>query len=677
MELAIVGRSAIRTQQKRLVAVFALLIVSAVSFLFSTDFQAEISINPNPVIRGRNIVFTILIDHETVSGLTMIMPELPAGIQHLYGPSIRPVRETGKNGIVQNRVKINYTFRGLKTGRFLIDSFVIKTSDNVFISDAKLLSVGIALNSSIHIPLEPEWVLLTERVFIGEAVPLLREVYEQEEILFFDNVGITAPKGGVFEQASALGQIQINNKADQVLYDLPIDAYIFTPSSTGRVIIPEASVNVNDIISKANSISIYVEAIPEEIRITGAIGEFAIHSWLEESSVTAGDEIILHVKISGEGNLNFFHIPDPVYKEGTLLSTREINNYSAGLNGYSGSRENVYRFINDSPGRSVISIPPFPRYNKLADEVFTDYGKSIEVLILPAEENQGTETKVPGIEHILDSEEGLDSGETGFFYKNRANHFWFLPGPVIFIFLLMRKQKILVFSAMLFLITVPGLNSDESDILKGLSAYKDGRFSDAIQLFESVLKTDPDNHKILSKIALFAYQDNNYSNALHALRSAVFYNPSSVSYRKSLEILEKEMKLYYQFSPAHHLHPDTFFVLLIVFLNGVFIVLGIRLFKKQGIFVILLVMMIFFAVLAGGGFLYITAQRGIETGIIFADGAELNKVPRTTSSKWITLLPGIAVRILGETTNYYLIETGEGMKGWVENNTILFDNSYF
>ncbi len=678
--MAFSGGAAIIRNHKRLVISVFFLILVLPGFLFSEDFSAETNFSVNPVRKGYNFKLTIIIDHENTSDISITEPKLPANIQKRAGPAIRPYRDTTGNKEAVNKISITYTLRGLKTGKFRIGSFIINSPEDRYISSEKLISVGVLRNNAVYVPMEPQWILPSGQVFAGEAVPLLLEVKDQDEIILFDSVKTTAPNGGVFERVFGLGEIRMERIGDDLLYNLPADAYIFTPAGPGRVSIPAASVEWNGITAKSRAVSLIIEPVPADVSFTGAVGDFKIDSRVEDVKAAAGEEIVLHVKVSGSGNLNFLHIPEPYCEGGSLLSSVENNAYTASAEGYQGSRENIYSFISDSATDVSVIVPPFPWYSKKTGEVHTEPEKRITVSIMVPSSGENPADEKLMVEIPPESAESISGGRSSYLHSEAVFYMLMLPGLLVFlIFLFIKriKRRNVILALILFSAFFYGLNGEEGNASRGLAAYNDGRFTEAVQSFEFSLKDHPGNSAVLFNLALSHYKADKHVEALHALRGAVYYDPMNQEYRRLLSEVEMELGLGRQISPALPLHPDLFFILLIIFVNLSLIFGGILLVRKKSGIVIILVMSIFFTVLSGSGLLYTLISRDVKAGIIGVRGTEIKKVPREVSVMWMPLSPGISVKVLGSSNGYLLIETENRLKGWTSEDSILFDSDYF
>jgi hypothetical protein len=82
--------------------------------------------------------------------------------------------------------------------------------------------------------------------------------------------------------------------------------------------------------------------------------------------------------------------------------------------------------------------------------------------------------------------------------------------------------------------------------------------------------------------------------------------------------------------------------------------------------------MVYFIALTTGFVVFYTdyvAQR--ETAVVIHEGGHLKKVPDIGGGDWLTLLEGTAVYIKSESDNFLLIQTGYGLEGWLDKDSLL------
>ena len=92
-----------------------------------------------------------------------------------------------------------------------------------------------------------------------------------------------------------------------------------------------ASAQVNAAGQRADTGSVYINvaSLPGDVASTGAVGDFTLSAWVDKQAVAAGDEVVLFVRLTGIGNLNYLQMPQADFGEAVLLEKTEAAEYSA------------------------------------------------------------------------------------------------------------------------------------------------------------------------------------------------------------------------------------------------------------------------------------------------------------------------------------------------------------
>ncbi len=638
------------------------------SGLFAEDIVMEIS--PNPVGRGDRFSIDFFIDYEDMSSLSVEPPILPDGISLYKGPYIRPYWLQLPDGSSRKKTIITYTYSTKKVGRFELGPFIFTLGDSLVKTDPNIIRIGLYKNRELYIPYNVEWSFTSGSVYEGQAIPLVLEVKDLEEVMLFNDVKVASPDKGFMEAVNNLGQVNVTSIGDFSLYTIPVRGFIFTPSATGKMKIPIGTVTARGISSVSETTILDILKIPEEISTTGAIGKFKTSAWLKNNNLVENENIELHIKVEGSGNLNYFQLQPPVGDGLTLVNTIEISDYLAFDGGYSGSRETVYTFISDSPGDKNLLIPAFPFFDPDDNNVNTGRITIIPFTLKAKLSNEVDNTykeNFPFLPKRVDSGGFSSTGR----YKDPASYLWLLPGPLVFlIFLLMGRKKAVLGVSIIF-IAAAGQMKTNSTIDLAIGQYEAGQYERAIEYYTEARNELPDNSYISFNLALAYYQIGDFGRAVFYARDAFYHDPLNADYKNLINYIEEKGEILYPVELSFNLYPDAFLFLLMILVNTASFVGVIYLVKNKNIYFISSVLLLGLSVLTIGGMSFSIIQKGRQVGIILQDSISVKKIPRLESETVVEMKSGESVLIKGESNNFLFINTGQGIKGWIEESDLI------
>jgi hypothetical protein len=616
--------------------------------------SAEIA--PNPVGRGDLFTMTIILDHSSSSDVEFPLKEQPEQLLLWRGPYIRSFIDSGKNGESRRKVRITTTFKAQRSGRMIIPELSVIVGGVLYKTEPKLLRVGLYKSRKLYIPLEVEWRSAFEDIYAGEAVPLFLMVKNQEVVSLFDQTRVAIPRDGFFERAVGLGDINQLGFGGIVLYDIPAASYIYTSPVPGAVKIPAAGVDGDGITGWTADLHLQIKPVPTQISATGAIGNFDYSVELNSREVSVGDELILSVEVVGTGNLNYLKIPEPEITGGFLVSREEIDDYSQSIFGYSGSKSVVWTYNSTSSGDINIKMPGFSFLNKDSGVIETFPERTRQVTVSEAQVKSVQAVVETVTFSVIDDEAGLVH-EWQNYYKEKTSYIWLFPSGVFFLLTrLLKGRRTFIALILTVIIMVAGVS-----LIGSISGRLDSGSENTVV------------SSVYYNTAVGLYNDGNLPASLHNFRTAVYLQPMSRLYLESLEYVEEQTEDFSSIPPSVRLHPDLFFFLLAAAVNLFFLIAFIRSNKPGGAVSVVFIMLMF-AVIVFSGFLFYThLVRQPLTGIVSGENTSIKKIPRESAEDWLPLSPGISARILDESGNYKLIETGMGVKGWIEQSYIIED----
>jgi hypothetical protein len=613
-------------------------------------------ITPNPVGQGDVFTITIIVDHDNSSEVEFPLENLPEQLQLWRGPYIRSFIDTDKKDESVRKVRITTTFKARNSGRMVLPEFNVIADSKLLKTDPMLLRVGLYKSRKLYIPIEAEWQQGFEEIYTGEAVPVFLMVRNQEAVTFFDRVRVAFPNEGFFEEAAGIGTISTLTAGNVVLFDIPAASYIYTATKPGSVKIPSAGVDYDGITGWTDNLFLEIKDTPESLD-TGAVGAFSFESVIDSSRVDSEGEIVLSCRVEGDGNFNYFEMPEPEVSGCILVSKEEINNYKESLFGYSGSRTIVSIYKVDGPGSAEIVVPEFDFLDKKNGIIVTEARKrySIKVEVEASSEEVNTGASVFEFERM--EEDLIAAGIWKNHYTNIKMYIFMLPGLLFFVLCLLFRWRKILLCVILTTIIMVALISAGSLIVPSSQTAVDAAYSNPVRLYNN---------------SIYAYETGDLTGSLHLIRSAVYIDPVNRNYRELLAWLEDENGFINSVSPSIRLHPDIFFYIMVFAVNLLFISIVLR--KKESgsiatVFIILAGLMI---ILSSFMIFYTDLSRSRPAGVCLA-GSSLKKIPRESAALWMSLQEGVAVKILDRTDGFMLIETGLGVKGWIDENSVLED----
>jgi len=670
-------------------AFIVFLLLSCLEGAFPQGSPIPLVVDPNPVGKGDRFTLTAVIPVTDTAGVFVQEPELPASLKLQRGPFIRPVSGQSLAEIPEldisrgEKVEISYSGLAQSTGKFIIPSFSISAGNQSFRTVETILSVGVMKNKTLVLPLEARWQIKSPRIYQGSAVPLVLEVRNQEKILLFGRLRVEQPKDGLFDEVFGLGRVETTQVGSMSLYHFPAASFMFTPSRPGNFTLPKAVVETGitplesgqsgSLSGEAPALNFTVLPLPPEVEESGAVGSFTLSSSISGAEASAGADVEILIRVEGEGNLSFLRIPSPLVQDGRFLFKREDHEFQAGDSGYKGYREVSYHYTFDNPGKALITVPPFHYVDPVTSFVHTLPGRnfSLSVRQVRPGEAEIEERPFPFTPVRAGTGRGFSLGG---YYRNPENYLILIPGPlVLFVVYFTRKRKFLLASVVLFLaMAQPDVGYSEK-FSSGLAAYDRGALDEAERIFGEILAEEEADPALYYNLALIKFRNGDLGHAVAGARKALYLSPFHGEDRRLLSYLEEEGNLTYQVAPALSLHPDIFFLGLVVSVNAAGFVGVLVLHRRKGWFFILFVLLGAAVLVSLSGLVITSGAPQKRSGVVVAADSQFKRIPLARASDWAPLKPGTSVRVLGEAEGFYLAETGFGMKGWIEKDRVVLD----
>ncbi len=267
--------------------------------------------------------------------------------------------------------------------------------------------------------------------------------------------------------------------------------------------------------------------------------------------------------------------------------------------------------------------------------------------------------------------------------RNPLSLLCLLPGLLFFLAALFwpRQLKVFFLSIMVCLLSLGGspVSGDvaaraERLVGQAEQAAKMGDFESAFRLYSEVDNILPGNAALKYNLAFCSRAMARNGSAVFYLRQALSLKVGDSAVRQDLKGLELDLGLDSQIPPPPPIDADLVYILTLVLGNLVLILAGLFFRLRQVKLLIMLILL--FAVSLGSLGLFLSLGRSRAVGIVATETAPLKKTPLPNSSSWIGLRGGTTLTVLGETADYFLVETGFELKGWIERKLLLLDDSH-
>jgi hypothetical protein len=633
----------------------------------------SLEVVPNPVGRGDRFSVTILVAVENTENISVEAPDLPDSIILLRGPYIRPVWVNNAAGQSEPRAEITYLYRGDATGRFEIGAFRIATANRVYTTEPRLLEVGIYRNRRLVIPLEIVWDIAVETAYVGQNVLCLLKSLDEKDIRLYEKPVVSPPSEGFFLPAEGVGEIRKYSRAGVPLYEIPLAAYIFTPSVPGRITIPGASVEWENGSAASDRVVLEVKPLPGQVQNSGAVGSFRLVSAIEKEEVALGERLRLDVRIEGTGNLNFLEFPSVEAKGFSVLEKDEASDYRATPAGYRGSREYSYTLLAEEAGEKTIRVGSYTAIRPEDGQVYTLPASSYEVRVKPPEKAGAVSTRDEDFPFHPPRPAEFGRINLSARFLDWTEYLWMLPGPLLFLIFLMGRHRKLLLPVVLgillsFTAVPPDTESFNERVLKADGAYRSGEYMEAEYLYGELARDFPEIPDLYFAAGISAYRLGHTGEAVWNARTALMLQPLKTDYRDFLVSLSEREGISTTMDLPFLLHPDFFLFILTLTLNFASFVGIFLLFYRKNAYFIAAVLLLALSLAAGGGMLTSCASLSRETAIVLPkEGSEvqIKKIPRRDSSAAFTLKEGESIKIRGEAEEFFYILTSLGQKGWI------------
>jgi hypothetical protein len=663
----------------------------------------SLTLTPNPGAAGQDITLSAILTGLKTQDTQPLSASLPRGLSLYRGPSVQPTvippglfdggpSETGG-------VRIQWVFRAAEGGRYILPGFDIRTPEGTLSTGALMVEVGVYQNRELIVPLRVAWNGPGAPVWTGEVIPLILEVLREREISLVDSVFLRPPASGLWDSQVSLGEILSIREEGIAVYQIPVASCLFTPTEGRSVVIPPARVVSGKRSGTSAALNLTVLPLPQELASTGAIGQFELSLLPEGETLTPGDEALFYLRLTGRGNLNYLRIPELEFSGAEVLSVLESQNWTATPQGYEGYRQVNYLVTLGEGEELTVRVPPFPYLDKTASPQVRLIPPSVSRFSLTSHAGGRENPEAAPYPDLLPPrQEFLYHGD---FRRNQSLLFLFLPGPVFYLLAILLGRKpggpaapaiLLIALGAVFLTSgaAPEKENPEAELLAAYGRagelYRQGRFDQTLEALTELDSAFGDQGFHHFNRSLAQYKRENLPAALFEIHRGIRLSPMDSRFRNLLTFLETQGEIVNSYPPMVNLDIRLLFLLFALGINVAALLGGLYQLKPGGGLIVSTILSLAFTLTAaalGGaawasegaprGLVYYPPSAGVEAGKSpsAGEGVFLKQIPRQAGGDWLPLRNGCLVRIRSRAQGFALVETGSGLKGWIEEGCLL------
>jgi tetratricopeptide (TPR) repeat protein len=209
---------------------------------------------------------------------------------------------------------------------------------------------------------------------------------------------------------------------------------------------------------------------------------------------------------------------------------------------------------------------------------------------------------------------------------------------------------------------------------QGAAACENGDYGEALKLFFAAAENLPGSPGVYYNLGQTQAALGGAADSVFWLRMAAFANPQAAFIRARLFETENDFGVTHAAS-VPGVHPDIFFAFFAASAALACLLPWLLGRQKSGarrrLLFVCLTALFLAAAFSAAATAYQAASRGREWGVVDSGGTPLRKIPRNDSSEWLRLAEGTAVDIVSRSGGFALVSTGSGIKGWIEEKSLL------
>ena len=341
----------------------AVLAVAAAAVQGQAGPRAWTELSPPQPMAGEPFRVLLHVRGIGLDAIRVLEPRLPAGVEWAGGPELLPPADGAAHPPAR---VIAYTLRARRTGRYLLDGFLVRLTARSLYTRATELEV---VEAAAAPPARPAvaWIPGRRRAVAGETVSVQLVLLQAPALQLPDRIEVRPPRDSRFERYRGEVAISEQMSGGRRVYRVPLAAYLLTPTAAGTVTLPAARVTLpaaeGPLVLQSEAMTLEVAAAPPDIAATGAVGTLRVRSWIDERRLPEGLEVTANVTVTGTGNHRFIEPPEPRAAGMTLVDRTVHQDLTLHDAGYRGRIHGVYRYHVTRPGTYSIQVPEFAYYD--------------------------------------------------------------------------------------------------------------------------------------------------------------------------------------------------------------------------------------------------------------------------------------------------------------------------
>jgi hypothetical protein len=639
----------------------------AVALLGQTA-EVEVS-NPNPRV-GDTFRFTISFNRLLGPEIEIEEPSYPEAIQKIRGPVVQSVVRGPFGPRDEVTQIIAFDFRSVEAGFAVLPGFQIRSEEEVVSTEPYLLAIGVE-EGPWWVPPKPAWEVAEEELVVGQTTLVSLNLTRSADFAFPERIDVESPGNAVFEEVTGLGSVTEVELLGQRLLNYPVATYLVTPTAVGTLEIPPAVTDIMGLSLRTDAVSLAVRPVPGTAARSGAVGRFQVDASLSADRVALGDHLTLSIVVAGEGNLSYLEFPE-IEAPGFLVTDRvETFDAEPTVRGYRGRRTLEVRLqATETAEEQTILVSPFVYYDGVSGSLRTLAPGSFRVEVFEVGDAVVPPEAFP---YRLLSDEEREAVAPKDFYLNPWFYLLLLP-PVLLSILLpaLRTSGIVALLALAALAPKVDAQGDVSEAEVARRLYLSGALGSAYETLAPVAteSTDPGTRY---NFALLAYQMGNAGEGVYHLREAIRFQPNFPIARDALAYMEGSMGLENQVPPSQRIHPDRYLIIFIVlaYVLGGLALLPLR--YRSGVHTIAVVLLVIALLVTLGGMGLSIQQLQEPTVVVSSSVGEVRRIPQDIAEPWVELPEGTALIARDQHEEYFLVETGSEITGWIHSDQLLID----
>lgn len=650
------------------------LVVFLVVAVFALEAQVTTELSEQAIAEGERVSYVITIDHEEPTDVEVRSPDFP-GLRVVEGPTIRPVSIL--SGSERSRsVEVRFTFEATAAGRYVLPAVPVNVAGQPYLTSTRLLEIGERRDRS-RVPFLARWVGPRSSLSTGEVRVFSLEIYNVTEYVYPSSISMGSPENAIFEEVQGLGSIEQYTVDGVTLYAIPVAVFMVTPSQAGSVELPEAEIQTETLSAVAPTRTIDVREIPAAVEDSGAIGRFSYDVEVEPTTVLLNEAMTLRLRVSGTGNLHYLALPEPQLTGFQIEDDTATSSVTPTSSGYEGYRERILTLRPSQSDRYAIEPGEFVFLDPGSNRVSRAQPPGPVVNVVDPAQPAGGEGESPAIE--LMSIDEIAAMERRIWYRDPLGYGWLVPGLLVFIgSRIFRRHHV---SAMVLIVCASFLMTDAvssrlpwEDIERGMRRYDEGDLSQAIYDFERASRSAGESPGINYNLSVLYFKTGDIPRAVYAVRETVRLAPFAGAPRDALKRIEQAAGIERSVPPPHLVHPDFFFFVVAILVNGLLVGMAFWGGAKRGFTTIIGILAVVLILGSTLGLVLSAVRQGEQLGIVRED-LTLRRIPGAEADGWLPVRSGSAVEVLARHENSLLVQTVLGLEGWVELEDVIWSES--